>query len=94
MKKTGFALLALAFGACLVAGCASDLGETCETSGSTDECVDDAVCVQAVSGEDPTCRKACTDEILRTIDALSWTIAYFFWSAAGCGAPLSLSRFM
>jgi len=62
MKKTGFALLALAFGACLVAGCASDLGETCETSGSTDECVDDAVCVQAVSGEDPTCRKVCTDD--------------------------------
>jgi hypothetical protein len=62
MMKTRFAILAFAFGACMGAGCASDIGETCETSGSADECVNDAVCVQAVSGEEPTCRKVCADD--------------------------------
>jgi len=62
MTKRLLAILVLALGASTVISCAADVGETCETSGSMDECVDDAVCVQAVSGQEPTCRKVCTDD--------------------------------
>ena len=41
-------------------GCgAADLGEQCDTSNSTDECVDGAVCTNEADGVN-RCRKLCT----------------------------------
>ena len=50
-------LLALAS---LPIGCASsEIGDSCDTSGSKDECVDGAICTQ-ISGGSAICRKSCT----------------------------------
>lgn len=44
----------------LALGCASaEIGDTCDTSGSKDECVDGAICTQ-ISGGSNVCRKSCT----------------------------------
>jgi hypothetical protein len=46
----------------LLPGCASDLGEACETRGSQDECVDGAVCeVDGTDDTAPKCLKVCKD---------------------------------
>lgn len=51
------ATLLLALAACGGA----DLGEACDTSGSTDECVEDGVCGDRGDGS-LTCLKLCTDK--------------------------------
>ena len=51
------AALCLTLGACASA----EVGDACETSGSTDECVDGAVCTQISSG-DNVCRKSCAGD--------------------------------
>ncbi len=52
------AFLALAVTA--YSGCGrSDLGESCDSSGATDECVDGAICTN-LSGGGNVCRKSCT----------------------------------
>jgi len=61
MKKI-LAFLVMASGASMVGGCASDIGEACDTAGAEDECVEGAICEQAVSGQAPTCRATCTDD--------------------------------
>lgn len=38
----------------------SDIGESCDTAGSTDECVDGAICTNGDTGL--TCRRRCTDD--------------------------------
>ena len=49
--------LGLVFG-----GCAADIGETCATRGSQDECVEGAVCEQkGTSDTEPVCLKVCND---------------------------------
>jgi hypothetical protein len=51
-------LTALIFAAALV-GCGSpEIGEACDTGGSLDECVDNAVCTNE-SGDANTCRLIC-----------------------------------
>ena len=53
----------LALGVLLaVVGCSgeSEIGEECDTAGSTDECVDGAICTNADDGL--TCRRLCTDD--------------------------------
>jgi hypothetical protein len=56
-------MMLLASAALLQAACGdSEIGEACETPGETDECVDGAVCIQAVSGQDPTCFKICDSD--------------------------------
>ena len=47
------------FALCLACGRA-DTGEACDTSGDTDECVDEAICTKDSNGA-TTCRKRCTD---------------------------------
>ena len=54
------AMLFLTFGTVL-AGCTSDIGETCATKGSQDECVQNAVCDTTSSSNEPICLKVCTD---------------------------------
>jgi len=62
MKRLAMAML-LASAALLGAACGgAEIGEACETPGETDECVDGAVCIQAVSGQDPTCFKVCASD--------------------------------
>ena len=57
--------LSLVFGATLgLAACGgADIGETCDTSGATGECVDGAICTNNPSGSGFTCRKLCTDQV-------------------------------
>jgi hypothetical protein len=38
----------------------SDVGEACDTAGSTEECVDGAICTNGDA--EPTCRRRCTDD--------------------------------
>lgn len=45
------------FGMALLGGCASDIGEECEDTGSSDECVDGAICTNEEGG--PVCREVC-----------------------------------
>jgi hypothetical protein len=53
-----FALSLLLASGLLFAGCASpDLGEACDTVGSTDACVDGAICTNDTVGD--VCRKVC-----------------------------------
>jgi hypothetical protein len=41
----------------------ADIGEPCETEGSTDECVDGAVCAQpTLTSTEPQCLKVCKDD--------------------------------
>lgn len=56
-------LVCTAFMAALaLGGCArSEIGEECETSGATDECVDNAVCTNRNDGA-PICRKICSSQ--------------------------------
>jgi hypothetical protein len=42
-------------------GCAADIGDECDKSGSKDECVDGAICTQISDGTN-ACRKSCTDD--------------------------------
>lgn len=55
-----FAVLALSV---LAAGCGSkgEVGESCDTRGSVDECVDGAICSQQ-SDAASACLKTCTDD--------------------------------
>ena len=62
MLKKMLAVMVLALGALMGVACASDVGEACDTAGAEDECVDGAICVQAISGQDPTCLVTCTDD--------------------------------
>ena len=42
-------------------GCGkADLGESCETSGAADECVESAICTKL--GDDTKCLKVCEDQ--------------------------------
>jgi hypothetical protein len=45
----------------LIACGRGDTGEACDTSGDTDECVDEAICTKESSGA-TTCRKRCVDD--------------------------------
>lgn len=55
-------LAALSFGVAVLGyGCASDVGESCETPGAENECVDGAVCDKQVNGA-VSCLKLCTDQ--------------------------------
>lgn len=61
MKNMLSALLLVCLGI-LVPACASDVGESCATKGSTDECVDGAVCeLKGTSDSEPVCLKICDD---------------------------------
>ena len=45
----------------LLAACSDgDVGEECDTSGSTDECVEGAICTN--EGDVAACRQICTDQ--------------------------------
>ena len=44
----------------LMLGCGSEVGERCDSPGSTDECVDGAVCTNDSFGF--TCRTICFDQ--------------------------------
>lgn len=47
----------------LVAGCGgADIGEACDDTGSTDECVDGAIC-DTVEGERAECLAICDDDV-------------------------------
>jgi hypothetical protein len=49
--------------ALFIAGCGkSDVGEECDESGATDECVDGAICTNQSDGDDPVCRTLCVDQ--------------------------------
>jgi hypothetical protein len=37
-----------------------DIGDSCDTSGATDECVDGAICTNTTDGA--VCRKVCTSQ--------------------------------
>ena len=57
MSRTVFALIALLSSA----GCSeADIGEECDTPGSTDECVSGAVCTNDSGGK--RCRRVCSDD--------------------------------
>lgn len=60
MMKDMKSWLLPAFTLCLACGRA-DTGETCDTSGDTDECVDEAICTKDSNGA-TICRKRCTDD--------------------------------
>jgi hypothetical protein len=54
LRRTFAALLLL-----LACGCGgADIGEACEDEGSTDDCVDDAICTNE-SGDRAVCRQLC-----------------------------------
>lgn len=62
MKLHSLKLAVMALSIAALAGCASaEIGDTCDTSGSTDECVDGAMCTQLSDGNN-VCRKTCTDD--------------------------------
>jgi len=46
----------------LLPACASDVGEACETRGSQDECVENAICDSTTDSAEPICLKVCTDD--------------------------------
>jgi hypothetical protein len=60
----GRALLRLAWvlaATSLTLGCGeSEIGEECDEAGSTDECVDGAICTN--TGEDAVCRALCVEQ--------------------------------
>jgi hypothetical protein len=59
--RTEFHALAAAALLTLASACGgTDIGETCDDEGSTDECVDDAVCTNE-SGERAVCRTICEE---------------------------------
>ena len=59
-RVTRYALLSAAL-LTLAAGCGgAEIGESCDDEGSTDECVDDAVCTNA-SGDAAACRALCQE---------------------------------
>lgn len=61
LKNTFSAILLVCLGAFLPA-CAADIGEACATKGSTDECVDGAVCeLKGTSDAEPVCLMICKD---------------------------------
>ncbi len=65
MTKKIFALLFLsAFGALNLAACGgAEVGEECDTSGNTDECVENAVCGDSGDGTGVLkCLKVCADQ--------------------------------
>ena len=46
----------------LLAGCGrGDIGDSCDTSGKEDECVDEAICTKGADGA-TVCRKRCTED--------------------------------
>jgi len=46
----------------LLVGCGrGDIGESCDTSGKEDECVDEAICTKGADGA-TTCRRRCADD--------------------------------
>ncbi len=47
----------------LIAACSGrgDVGESCKTGGSTDECVSGSICSKTISGAQ-TCQKVCVDQ--------------------------------
>ncbi|MFO0550967.1 MAG: hypothetical protein U0271_21430 [Polyangiaceae bacterium] len=56
------ATVALFLGSLFIAcGGGADIGEACETRGSTDECTDNAVCDQNANGE-TVCLELCTSQ--------------------------------
>lgn len=55
------AMLLVGLGAFLPA-CTSDVGESCATRGSQDECVENAICDTTSSSNEPICLKVCTDD--------------------------------
>jgi hypothetical protein len=61
MKNSLAGLLLVCLGALLPA-CASDIGEACETRGSQDECVENAICdLKGTDDAEPVCLKVCKD---------------------------------
>lgn len=59
MKTIGRVLAVLATMGCLLGCGESDIGEECDESGTTDECVADGVCT-GEGGETAYCRLICT----------------------------------
>lgn len=57
-RLLGLAALALAL---VALGCSADVGASCDTPGSLDECVDGAVCTNESGGAN-TCRLLCADD--------------------------------
>ncbi|MFK7991002.1 MAG: hypothetical protein AB8I08_33585 [Sandaracinaceae bacterium] len=58
--RAAILLIALTLGAC---GGAGEVGEACGTPGSTDECVDGAICHDRSSGDaEGLCRLRCSDD--------------------------------
>jgi hypothetical protein len=45
----------------LGAGCGGDIGDSCDESGNTRECVDEAICTAGAGGS-ATCLPRCTDD--------------------------------
>lgn len=43
-------------------GCASDVGDACDTRGAQDECVENAICDSTTDSAEPICLKVCTDD--------------------------------
>lgn len=56
MPRLAFLLIALLSLPCFACG-GADVGESCDDKGSTDECVDNAVCTNETDGA--ACRKLC-----------------------------------
>lgn len=60
MTRTAYLLIALSCSLLLIACGGAELGESCDDEGSTDECVDDAVCTN--EGEGAACRALCKEQ--------------------------------
>jgi len=62
LKNTLTALMLVGLGI-LIPGCGgAEVGESCGTKGSTEECVDGAVCdLKGTSDSEPVCLKICAD---------------------------------
>lgn len=61
MRKVMMIVMSMMFLLALAMGCgASDIGEECDTSGSTDDCVDNAICT-AFGGAN-ICYKLCKEQ--------------------------------
>ncbi|MBK9263371.1 MAG: hypothetical protein IPM54_26650 [Polyangiaceae bacterium] len=62
LKYSLVAPLLICLGGLLPACGGAEIGEACETRGSQDECVDDAICdLKGTDETEPVCLKVCND---------------------------------
>ena len=61
MRTAFLSCAALVLVLILACGGRGDIGESCKTGGSTDECVAGSICSKTLSGAQ-TCQKVCVDQ--------------------------------